>query len=214
MGRPRKDAAKPPVAAKGGVAKADSPKVSASTVPGPKTLPSDIVTYIIDRLAQYAGPTEIRSEIMDLFGRDVPKATINRYNPNTVQGEKEMAEALKALFFERRARYLDRLDDIPIANPAVRLQKIQSVVDRCEINGNDVLLLQAAKQAAEERGGAYTNRRELTGKDGGAIALKNEPPVELSKLSEERFKLLESIYAEAGSGDLDTGTNPSGATSA
>ncbi|MEO7716261.1 MAG: DUF2280 domain-containing protein [Capsulimonas sp.] len=212
-GRPRKTASA--VAVK--VPAKSAPKSKAAANPAPeaiaapkpsRALPNEILLYIIERLAQWAGPSEIQKEIAELWdGRDVAKSTINRYNPHTAQGDKELPDDLKALFAERRRLFVERVDDIPIAHQAVRLRELQSVVDQSKEAGNKGMLMQAIEQAAKERGGMFTNRRELTGKDGGPVSFVNEtPPPELAVLSDEELAALESINAKIfHGGDAEPG---------
>jgi hypothetical protein len=47
------------------------------------------------------------------------------------------------------------------------------MAEKAEAQGNMVLASSLLEQAAKEMGGAFTNRRELTGKDGGAVEVKS-----------------------------------------
>ena len=49
------------------------------------------------------------------------------------------------------------------------------MADKAENQGNMVLASSLLKQAAEEVGGSYTNRRELTGKDGRDLPVPVSP---------------------------------------
>ena len=71
-----------------------------------------------------------------------------------------------------RHRFLEDAADIGISHRSVRLRTLQRVLEKAEERNNLPLAMTALKQAAEEMGGAYTNRRELTGKNGAPL-----PPV-------------------------------------
>ncbi|MQV45441.1 DUF2280 domain-containing protein, partial [Sinorhizobium medicae] len=62
-----------------------------------------------------------------------------------------------------------------ISHRAVRLRGLQRMAKKAEIQGNMELAASLMKQAAEEVGNAYTNRRELTGKDGKDLPVPVSP---------------------------------------
>jgi hypothetical protein len=60
---------------------------------------------------------------------------------------------------------------------------------------NPVEMRAVLEQAAKESGGQYTNRHELTGKDGGPMQTENTTP-DLSKLSTEELLKLREINSK------------------
>jgi len=68
------------------------------------------------------------------------------------------------------------------------LRALQRMADKAETQGNTGLAAQLYKQAAEEVGNAYTNRRELSGPGGKPIETRQAP--DLSGLSEEELEIL------------------------
>lgn len=136
-----------------------------------KTLSTEAQIYVVSRLAQFARPAEVIAEVKEQFKVAPSVPALLHYNPTTAQG-RDLRDDLKSLFYEVRERFRANVDDIPCANAAVRLATIQKVIDRAEARGNDAMVLQANEQAAKESGGAFTNRRELTGKDGKPIESK------------------------------------------
>ncbi|PLU18353.1 hypothetical protein BMJ31_20250, partial [Sinorhizobium medicae] len=64
---------------------------------------------------------------------------------------------------------------IAISHRAVRLRALQRMAEKAEIQSNMVLAASLLKQAAEEVGNAYTNRRELTRKDGKDLPVPVSP---------------------------------------
>ena len=68
------------------------------------------------------------------------------------------------LFNETREKFDAGLIDIPIANKHFRLKQYQKQLERNA--KNTVMSLKILEQAAKDVGGQFTNRQELTGKNG------------------------------------------------
>ena len=100
---------------------------------------------------------------------DVTVQAIDALSPLTYAG-RNLAKRWRVIFDETRKVFLADITRIGIANPAVRLEMLAGVATRAAAKKNDVLLMSALEQAAKESGGAYTNRLQLTGKDGAPIA--------------------------------------------
>ena len=66
-----------------------------------------------------------------------------------------------------RKEFLETPQNIPIANLSVRLQRLENQYQKH--GKNRVAALSILKQAAEDIWGKYTNRQEITGKDGEAL---------------------------------------------
>ena len=75
---------------------------------------------------------------------------------------------LKALFFETREKAKQDLDGIASYHKAIRLRRLDDMINTAMERGNLVVAAQLLEQAAKESGGAYTNKHQLehTGKDG------------------------------------------------
>lgn len=78
------------------------------------------------------------------------------------------------------------MESIPIDQQSYRLHVLQQNLERAEQRGNAGLAISILEQAAKELGGAFTNRRELTGKNGQAltIATANLTPEQLREVIE------------------------------
>jgi hypothetical protein len=131
-------------------------------------LTDDAKLFVLQSLACYVSPSEVAKQVKEHFKITIGLPAILHYDPTKAQG-RQLSEELKELFYELREKFKTDLDNIPCANAAYRLGVIQRVIEKAESQGNTAMVLQAAEQAAKERGGAYTNRRELTGKDGKPI---------------------------------------------
>jgi hypothetical protein len=73
------------------------------------------------------------------------------------------------MFEVSRKTFLEDVTAIPIANRATRIRALNRTATRAETMKNFKLAADLHKQAAEEMGNAYTNRREVTGKDGAPL---------------------------------------------
>ena len=83
-----------------------------------------------------------------------------------------MAKHLRDLFEQSRKSFLDYIDaHVPHANKAVRVRKLARAADAFENSKNYLAMAAMLERIAKEVGNAYTNRREFTGKDGGALVV-------------------------------------------
>jgi len=153
--------------------------------------------FIVGRLACYYRPSDVRKQLKEELGVDATLQQISFYDPGTAQGNRELSAELRQVFQETRDLFLRDVTRIPIANKAVRLRMLD---DMARDNArNPRLVKELIEQAAKEDGGAFTNRRELTGKDGKPI----EANVGLS--FEAAVMLLRKGGADADDGGADPG---------
>jgi hypothetical protein len=99
------------------------------------------------------------------FGETIARQSIEAFDPTKRAGQK-LAKRWRALFEETRKTFLEDTAAIGVSHRAVRLRALQRMATKAEEMGNMQLAAQILRQIAEEMGGALTNRRELTGKDG------------------------------------------------
>jgi len=130
-------------------------------------LPGPVKAFIVQRLARFDQPSQVVKAVKEEFGLDVTRQRVHFYDPTTRAG-RALAEDLKTLFFETREKAKQDLDAIPSYHKAIRLQRLDAMINIAIERGNLVLAAQLLEQAAKESGGAYTNKHqhELTGKDG------------------------------------------------
>ena len=131
-------------------------------------------TYVVQALACFDSPSVVAASLRKDFNVVLTPQSIEAYDPNKKAG-KGLAERWKALFAETRKTFLEDTASIAISHRAVRLRALQRMADKAENSGNMVLASSLLKQAAEEVGGSYTNRRELTGKDGKDLPVPVSP---------------------------------------
>lgn len=128
-------------------------------------LTSEQQTFVVQQLAMWDSPETVAKAVREEFGVTITRQAIECYDPTKRAGAK-LAEKWKALFEETRSAFIENTAEIGISHRAVRLRALQRMQNKAEQQGNLALAKDILKQAAEEVGGALTNRRELTGRDG------------------------------------------------
>lgn len=134
---------------------------------------------IVQALACYDTPSQVVDLVKQEFGITLPRQQASMYDPTKPAGKKLSAK-LRAVFEQTRKAFLEDVTTIPVAQQAYRLRLLQRNIERAETRGNSAMVAALLEQAAKEIGGAFTNRRELTGKGGGPIAQHNVSPEELA----------------------------------
>lgn len=131
-------------------------------------------TYVVQALACFDTPSVVVASVKRDFGVVLSPQLVETYDPTKKAG-RNLALRWKALFEETRKTFLEDTASIAISHRAVRLRALQRMAEKAENSGNMVLASSLLKQAAEEVGGSYTNRRELTGKDGKDLPVPVSP---------------------------------------
>jgi len=137
-------------------------------------LTDEVKTYIVQALAYFDSPSIVAAAVKKEFGVDISRQLVETYDPTKKAGG-NIAEKWRLLFEETRKTFLEDTASIAISHRAVRLRALQRMADKAENQGNMMLASSLLKQAAEEVGNAYTNRRELTGKDGKDLPVPVSP---------------------------------------
>lgn len=122
--------------------------------------------FIVRSLAQFNTPQETVLLVKEEFTIDVSRQQCEAYDPTKRVG-KDLSAELKAEFEATRKDFLEAPQNIPIANLTVRLQRLENQYQKH--GKNRVAALSILKQAAQDLGGQFTNRQEITGKDGKPI---------------------------------------------
>lgn len=128
-------------------------------------LSDEVKRYAVQALACYDSPAQVIRDIKQEFGVVVSPQQLTAYNPDSQAGQR-MSKKLKDLFAVTREAFLKDVSTIPIAQQAFRLRALNRLYAQAEKQGNAVVAAQMIEQASKEIGGAFTNRRELTGRDG------------------------------------------------
>lgn len=133
-----------------------------------------VKTAVVQRIACFDPPSVVVKAIKADLGIDISPQAVEAYDPNKKAGAK-LAERWRLLFAETRKAFLENTAEIGISHRAVRLRALERMAKMAEEQRNMVLAAQLLEQAAKEMGNAYTNRHELTGKDGKDLPAPASP---------------------------------------
>lgn len=125
----------------------------------------EVKAFVIQALASFDSPTQVVEAVKAEYGITTTPQAVQCYDPTKYSGRK-LSPKWRVLFENARKAFIEDSSHIPIAHRSTRLRALQRMAQIAEKKGNYPLAAQLHKQAAEEMGNAYTNRRELTGKDG------------------------------------------------
>lgn len=126
--------------------------------------------FIVRRLASMMTPQEVADAVKEEFdGLEVSRQQVRHYNP---EQSPDLAAEWRELFEAERERFLTQLEEIPIANKAVRLRWLNAGADKARQAKNWMMVAKLSEQAAKEMGGVFTNRTELTGAGGGSVEVE------------------------------------------
>jgi hypothetical protein len=129
-------------------------------------LTEDVQAFIVQQLACFLTPSQVAAAVSEEFGVEIGRQQAWKYNP---ERNPELAPKWRAMFDATRAAFVAETAQIGIAHRAYRLRRLESYLHRAEETKRYGLAAQLLKQAAEEVGGAYTNKREVAGKDGAPL---------------------------------------------
>ncbi|MCU4495304.1 DUF2280 domain-containing protein [Acinetobacter ursingii] len=129
-------------------------------------LKKEIKLFIVRSLAVFNTPSETVELVHQEYGIKVTKQQCEKYDPTKRSGE-NLSKELRIDFEKTRDMFLGKPENIPIANLSVRLQRYESQYQKH--SKNRVAAMNILKQAAEDVGGKYTNKTEVTGKDGAPL---------------------------------------------
>lgn len=153
-------------------------------------LNDEVKTFIVQALACFDGPSVVVKAVKEEFGAVITRQSVEGYDPNKRAG-RDLAKKWRLLFEQTRETFLEDTSKIGISHRAVRLRALQRMADKAEGQGNMILASSLLEQAAKEVGNGFTNRRELTGKDGKDLV----PAVALdaSQLSTDALRELAGV---------------------
>jgi len=137
-------------------------------------LSTEVQTFVVQSLACFDSPSVVVAAVKQEYGEAITRQAVEGYDPNKKAGA-NLSTRWRALFSETRKTFLEDTATIAISHRAVRLRALQRMADKAEGQGNMVLAKDLLEQAAKEVGNAFTNRRELTGKDGKDLPVPVSP---------------------------------------
>lgn len=135
---------------------------------------------ITQAMACFDTPSQVVDMVKQEYGLEITRQQAAAYDPTKLSG-RNMSKKLVAVFNATRENFLKDVSTIPIAQQSYRLRVLQRALTKVEKQGNTAMVAQLLEQAAKESGGAFTNRRELTGKSGGPLMTANVTSEELKQ---------------------------------
>ncbi|EPQ2108662.1 DUF2280 domain-containing protein, partial [Acinetobacter baumannii] len=142
----------------------------------------------VQALACRDTPQEVVEQVKQEFGVDISRSQCECYDPTKYSG-RNLSKKFVELFELTREKFDKGLIDIPIANKYYRLKQYQRQLEKTR---NVKTALKILEQAAKDIGGQFTNRQEITGKDGGPVQTVNsEIPVPMKDYLKARREVLD-----------------------
>lgn len=132
------------------------------------TLPDEVKTFIVQQVACFDAPSLVVKAVKDEFDVEVSRQQVETYDP-TKRAGRDLSEGYRSIFTETRKTFLEDTASIGVSHRVVRLRTLQRMAQRAEEMKNLPLVADLLERAAKEMGNAYTNRREITGANGGAV---------------------------------------------
>jgi hypothetical protein len=130
-------------------------------------LTREMKLMITVQLAMFNTPSKVRDMVQEEYGVKLRLNTIVYYDPTTA--DSKVAKEYRDLFEKTREKFITDCARVPIMHKAYRARALQRILDEEFERKNTVGARETLEQAAKEEGGVFTNRRELTGKDGAQL---------------------------------------------
>ncbi|MDO7219823.1 MULTISPECIES: DUF2280 domain-containing protein [Acinetobacter calcoaceticus/baumannii complex] len=151
-------------------------------------LKEPVKIFIVQSLACRDTPQEVVESVKQEFDVDISRSQCQSYDPTKYSG-RNLSQKYVELFEKTREEFDKGLIDIPIASKYYRLKQYQKQLERTR---NVKTVLKILEQAAKDIGGQFTNRQEITGKDGGPVQTVNsEIPVPVEDYLKARKEVLD-----------------------
>jgi hypothetical protein len=112
-------------------------------------LPMKVKKFIVTALASGCGVAEIANMVRDRYKVETTYAQIARYNPLRVSGS-SLSAPLKKLFMEKRAKAIEATDETDLAHKAIRLHRLDYLMDRAEATNDTKLQVSVLDLARKE----------------------------------------------------------------
>ena len=149
--------------------------------------------FIVRSLAQWNTPTETVELVQQEFGITITRQQCEAYDPTKRTGQ-NLSKVLAEEFRKTRDLFRKNVVEMPLANIAVRLRHYEDLLNNPQNKRNPMLQLTILKQAAEDMGGKYTNKQEITGAGGGPI--QNENTVVVTATDEQVRQAINELESE------------------
>lgn len=115
--------------------------------------------FLITQNALCRRPVDTIKAFKDRFGGDeISRSRVAYYDPTNAQGEEDLSQELKDLFWRIRDGYEKRARSVPIAVQTFRLEMLDEMLDHPLVKNFPTVRQGVLKQAAEEMGGKFNQR--------------------------------------------------------
>lgn len=126
--------------------------------------------FIVQALACYDTPTQVAEAVKEEFGIEITRQQAASYDYTKTMG-RTLAKKWRVMFDDTRKKFRAEVAEIPIADQAFRLRQLNRMAQLAMTRKNIVLAAALLEQAAKEQGGMFTNKREVSGPNGGPIPM-------------------------------------------
>lgn len=134
-------------------------------------LPDEIKRFIVERNACFRTPTQVVDDVKEQFQIVIDRRQVEEYDPEKRTKKRTLAKKWCAIHGATRTRFLAECGRQPIADQRIRMRMLQRILELEEQRKNTVGMRQTLEQAAKEAGGAFTNKREVSGEGGGPVTV-------------------------------------------
>jgi hypothetical protein len=125
-------------------------------------LSDEVKTLIVQSLAMYSRPAQVAALVKAEYEVVVDRRLVQYYDPTKGAATKRLSERWVNLFNTTRKKYDDEVANIPVAKQSYRLTMLQRMAERAEGKQQYGLAAELLKQAAQDRGGVFTNAKKIT----------------------------------------------------
>jgi|HubBroStandDraft_3_1064219.scaffolds.fasta_scaffold38449_4 hypothetical protein len=113
--------------------------------------------FVVRKLAQWETLGDVVAAVKEVYGIGLSRQSVYHYNP---EANPNLAEWLKIAFAAERKRFTEEIESNPLAHLSYRLNQLLRIFLSAKSPSLQAALL---RQAAEEMGGAYTDRLRVEG---------------------------------------------------
>lgn len=152
--------------------------------------------FVVRELASYSTPSEAATALREATGIEITPQSAERYDPTKYAG-RGLSQKWRIKFDLYRKAFKEQIEDIPIANRAVRLKKLAKAAAAFEQRGNYIAMADVLERAAKEVGNVHTNRREHTGANGKPLQFEDVGAMTPEQISQELKALTAEPAAKA-----------------
>jgi hypothetical protein len=172
-----------------------------------RKLTPEVQAFVVRSLACHDTPTIVARELLRAHGISMKLPDILRYDPtSSAAAQRGLAKKWRDLFHATREAHVQEMVRVETAHRATRLRMLERGARKFEEREAYRPMADMLERIAKECGDAYTNRRELTGKDGGPIQVR--PVLNLDSLTLEELERFEAVALAAKAQGRKTITIP------